>query len=220
LKGKSKPYSLLIHPEEMMVCGEDKIVKFWSLAAGHKEMRQISTEGKDTPASTHNINTKLAVNPTGHFLAVANLDKRVRVYNFHSGKCYFEFAVGETVTGLHFTPDSKRLVFGTADGCIFVYRMTDRVIEVAVPKAADVTPVKPPPTAPDDVSLDIHELIPDWAKSKYPDAIEQSPNEETKRATSPLEEIESVSSEDEVKIKPSETRREFTLSISKGPQTP
>jgi WD40 repeat protein len=89
-----------------LIVGEDKQLRLFDLTT-YKEVKAISTESSSKAAAdaSHNQNTTLAVNPSGHFVAAANTDKRVRMFNVNSRKRYFEVGVGEKVSGIHFTPD-------------------------------------------------------------------------------------------------------------------
>jgi len=86
------------------------MIRYWAIK-NQKETRKTLTESVEPGA--HNINCKIALNSSEQLLAVSNQDRTVRVYNFESGKLYFDLNVGEVVTGLMFTHDNKRLICGT-----------------------------------------------------------------------------------------------------------
>ena len=121
LKGHSNiAYSVLITPDgRFAVSGSyDKTLKVWDLEAGNC----VGTlEG-------HQENVlSVAISPDGSLIASAGFtDGTVRLWDWKSGACLrvIEHENSLSPISVAFSPEGSRLVVGTADAIIFVYRLT------------------------------------------------------------------------------------------------
>lgn len=95
----------------------DKTIKIWNVLEG----RCIGTlEGHKSDV------VALAISPGGTLMAsIAAFAEPVRLWGWQSGQCLQVLDVGDgiTPTAAAFTPDGLRLVVGTAEGRLYVYRL-------------------------------------------------------------------------------------------------
>ncbi len=64
------------------------------------------------------------MDPSGSYLASSCTDKTVCIISARSGDCIAAVAGhSEYVTGVAFSPDFKRLVTVSGDGCVFIWRL-------------------------------------------------------------------------------------------------
>ncbi|XP_078592758.1 mitogen-activated protein kinase-binding protein 1-like isoform X6 [Branchiostoma floridae x Branchiostoma japonicum] len=90
---------------------------------------------------------KVQLDPSGMYAVTSCSDKNLSIYDFYSGECVATmFGHSELVTGVKFTPDLKRLISTSGDGCIFVWKlspvftqtMKDRLAELGQQLPTDV----------------------------------------------------------------------------------
>lgn len=95
----------------------DKTIKIWNVRGG----RFIGTlEGHKSDV------VALATSPRGTLMAsIAAYAEPVRLWDWQSGQCLQVLDLGDalTPTAAAFTPDGRRLVVGTAEGPLYVYRL-------------------------------------------------------------------------------------------------
>ncbi|DAZ95632.1 TPA: hypothetical protein N0F65_002261 [Lagenidium giganteum] len=104
---------------------------------------------------THHVGEqhRVAVCPAGYCAAMSGSlsDKTIHLVELNSGETLAEATGhGEAITGVHFTPDCRRLVSTSSDGCVFVWRLSEDLqtsIKASLPRVADVT-IMPPPVPP------------------------------------------------------------------------
>jgi WD40 repeat protein len=104
--------------------GHDKRINIWSIANG-RNMRAYKVQG-----ATDDV-YKTDTDPASTVLAVCSLDKHVRLIDFFSGEL-IEDVVGhsESVTAVRFSPDGEYLVSVGGDGCIFVWKVAEELLQV------------------------------------------------------------------------------------------
>jgi small GTP-binding protein len=94
----------------------DKTVRVWNLAAGTC-VGALEGHQKDVYS--------LDLSPDGALIASTGLtDQTVRLWNLKSGVCLQVINVAASPISVAFSPSGSRLVVGTADRAIFVYRLT------------------------------------------------------------------------------------------------
>lgn len=60
---------------------------------------------------------KIAIDPSGLFLATVGTDKVIRIHDFYSGACVGSFSGhSELITGVTFTGDGERIITTSGDG--------------------------------------------------------------------------------------------------------
>lgn len=60
-------------------------------------------------------------------IAACGLDRWVRILDYYSGKLLGKVNMGEMCTAAAFTANGKKLITCTADGCIFLWRMSREI---------------------------------------------------------------------------------------------
>ncbi|CAH1263187.1 MAPKBP1 [Branchiostoma lanceolatum] len=94
---------------------------------------------------------KVQLDPSGMYAVTSCSDKNLSIYDFYSGECVATmFGHSELVTGVKFTPDLKRLISTSGDGCIFVWKlspvftqtMKDRLAELGQQLPTEVPKIK------------------------------------------------------------------------------
>lgn len=86
-----------------------------------KEYEDYMDRGIRSPADS---NIKIVMDYSGLIIAACNLDKNVRLIDYYSGKLLGKMNVGELTTAAMFTPNGKKILTTTADGCIFVWKLS------------------------------------------------------------------------------------------------
>jgi WD40 repeat protein len=95
---------------------EDNTCKIWKLDTG-------SCLGTLEGHSSHV--QSVAVSPDGALIATAGfIDRTIRLWDFRTGTCLQVIDAIETPISLAFTPDGRRLIAGTTDQTIHLYRLT------------------------------------------------------------------------------------------------
>mmetsp|Transcript_23235 Transcript_23235/g.36973 ORF Transcript_23235/g.36973 Transcript_23235/m.36973 type:complete len:1080 (+) Transcript_23235:1368-4607(+) len=102
--------------------GQDKKINIWALNNG-KSIRSYKPEGGDT-GDLYSVR----LGPAGMFCATGSFDKTIRLFDFYSGECLAKSSGhSETITGLVFSTDCKRLVSVSCDGCMFVWKLAPEI---------------------------------------------------------------------------------------------
>ena len=57
-------------------------------------------------------------------IAVCNTDRNLRVFDFTSNRLIAKLNVGEITTGAVFSPNGRKLISTSADGCIFIWKLS------------------------------------------------------------------------------------------------
>ncbi|KAL1415907.1 hypothetical protein MTO96_028503 [Rhipicephalus appendiculatus] len=144
----------------MVSCGADKSIVFRKAQQGQGPPvtgRFESTrwpQGKNTrcfrgsPAEEGTL-IKVALDPTGTYLATSCTDKTLALYEYSTGECLASMlGHSELVTGLRFSHDGRHLISVSGDSCIFVWRLPPEVSQVISSNQAGV----PLPTTWQDAS--------------------------------------------------------------------
>jgi WD40 repeat protein len=125
----NKCYSLAIHPlENQIVTGEDKAVKVWDIEQA-KVLRNYDEIIERSARSQADSNTKVILDASGLLVAAANADRVVRLIDFNSGRVISKMSVGEVSTSMAFSPNGKKLLTTTSDGCIFIWKLSEELTQ-------------------------------------------------------------------------------------------
>jgi mitogen-activated protein kinase binding protein 1 len=186
IQKSKKCYSIQPHPiHKTIVIGEDKSIKVLMIESG-KLVKEIEDYQEKGAKIVSDSNLKVAMDASGLILAVCNLDRTVRLIEYYSGKVLGKFNVGELVTSMVFSPNGKKLLTATNDGCIFIWRLSIDLTNAIRARMAQAPTVKQPdveeniekPKLPqEDIKQDLlkadeepnvkcHEsIMPSWAKA-------------------------------------------------------
>jgi len=124
LEGRGPLYDMGIEKTEryVMIAGEDRRLTVFQISSGKWVKTHELPEGVAAAV-------RLYVDPAGINLAAAHSDHTIGIYDFFTGKMLARATGhGDIVTGCIITPDCQRLVTVGGDGCILVYRMTDKLV--------------------------------------------------------------------------------------------
>eukprot|EP00698_Gefionella_okellyi_P013762 TRINITY_DN3787_c0_g1_i1.p1 TRINITY_DN3787_c0_g1~~TRINITY_DN3787_c0_g1_i1.p1 ORF type:complete len:1290 (-),score=231.05 TRINITY_DN3787_c0_g1_i1:3642-7487(-) len=105
--------------KSVITAGQDKKLHVWNLLSGKiaRQYRQDAESGEPL---------KVQMDPSGLLFATSSTDKCIRLFDFFSGEVIAKFSGhSEVVTALKFTSDCKRLISVGADGCIFVWKLSE-----------------------------------------------------------------------------------------------
>jgi WD40 repeat protein len=97
----------------VVTASQGKHINIWRMESG-RSVRSYSPESECY---------KVELDPSGSYSAACCLDKRIRIFDFYTGKCVVDVG-GHSgiVTCTRFTSDCKRLLSTSSDGCIFVWK--------------------------------------------------------------------------------------------------
>lgn len=102
--------------------GQDKRVHIWNIQSG----RHMRAYNQDVGGELY----KCDVDPSGMFVAACGFDKTVKILDFFSGDIVGEVhGHGEIITSIKFSPDGRYVVTVAGDGCIFVWKVGDLLVE-------------------------------------------------------------------------------------------
>ena len=184
-----KCYSITPHPiHRIVLIGEDKSIKL-SVIENGKVSREIEDYQDKGVKVVNDSNYKIALDPSGLLCAVANMDRTVRLIEYYNGKVLSKMNVGETVNSMVFTPNAKKLIMTTNDGCIFIWRLSvdltnairARLAQAPISKPIEIEDLPERPKGnsnQEDIKqelLKIHEepqirchdsVLPSWAKAE------------------------------------------------------
>ncbi|CAI2177185.1 1880_t:CDS:10 [Funneliformis geosporum] len=72
---------------------------------------------------------RISLDPGGVHAVTAGSDKSIRLFDFSNGAILGKvLGHSELITGVKFTPDCKRIISTSADGCIFVWKVSDELV--------------------------------------------------------------------------------------------
>ncbi|OQR88812.1 hypothetical protein THRCLA_10082, partial [Thraustotheca clavata] len=130
------------------VVGEDRVFRYNSMPVTGGKLHDLAVVGNELlvtstharvdvhtlisnkPVSSHAIGEhhRISIAPGGSLLGLsgATVDKCVYVADFNSGEILAKAAGhGDTITSIKFSIDGRRLISTSADGCIFVWRLSE-----------------------------------------------------------------------------------------------
>jgi len=112
--------SVAYHPDEsqLLTCGTDRKITYWDVL-NMSAIRVV--DGSDSA----DVNS-LHVSADGSFFASGGADKKVNVWNYDEGSCYY---VGEGHSGavqkVRISPDESRIISVGTEGGIFIWKVPD-----------------------------------------------------------------------------------------------
>ncbi|EKX47079.1 hypothetical protein GUITHDRAFT_162765 [Guillardia theta CCMP2712] len=103
-----------------VTAGQDNSLTLWDTFSGSRK-RRYEMEVECT--------LRVRFDPSGRYTATTSSDKGIRLYDLQSGKMLCKaFGHSEPVTVVAFSPSSQHLVSCSCDGCIFVWKLPDFLI--------------------------------------------------------------------------------------------
>ncbi|EDV24023.1 uncharacterized protein TRIADDRAFT_26392, partial [Trichoplax adhaerens] len=104
---------------------QDRNVRIYNIKTGKLKK---SYKGSVTDDGTL---IKVALDPSGSYVATSSSDKFVSIHEFYSGDCIAQMSGhAEIITGIAFTNDGERLITVSGDSCIFVWKLPSFVTQV------------------------------------------------------------------------------------------
>eukprot|EP00658_Telonema_sp_P-2_P038943 TRINITY_DN27860_c0_g2_i1.p1 TRINITY_DN27860_c0_g2~~TRINITY_DN27860_c0_g2_i1.p1 ORF type:complete len:454 (-),score=104.02 TRINITY_DN27860_c0_g2_i1:176-1537(-) len=120
----------------VVTANQDKRLNVWS-ASSSKSVRTYRLRNSGEPY-------KVQLDPAGIFVATSSSDKLLRIYDFFSGECLAKAGGhSEQITRLIFTRDCRRLISVSADGCIFVHKLSSALTKPMLQRLAELQ-TRPP----------------------------------------------------------------------------
>ena len=120
---------VVYHPDEsqLLTTGSDRKVTYWDCYHG-QAIRMI--DGSETGE----INA-LAITKEGEHFATGGEDKRIKLWDYDEGICYWS-GLGHSgvVTGIQISPDQKTIVSVGTEGAIFCWSTPDKVLQARADK--------------------------------------------------------------------------------------
>ncbi|CAG8573165.1 899_t:CDS:10, partial [Paraglomus occultum] len=96
--------------------------------------KNVRSYKPDTPdeinASEQGSLLKVGLDPSGVLAVAAGSDRSIRLFDFANGTILSKvFGHSELITDVKFTLDCERIISTSADGCVFVWKMSDEWVE-------------------------------------------------------------------------------------------
>ncbi|OAJ37908.1 hypothetical protein BDEG_21878 [Batrachochytrium dendrobatidis JEL423] len=124
-----------------VIITQDRRLVFMNTETGkvtHTRKPTLDASSSDLPHSSasafsSNISStlfinKVAIDPSGLFLATASSDKCIRIFDFLTGACLGRaVGHGDLITSLTFIDGGRRVVSASSDGCIFVWYICEAI---------------------------------------------------------------------------------------------
>lgn len=105
---------------------QDRMVRQYSIRDG-KKLRQFKGS-----LNEDGYLLKMDMARNGSLLATSCTDKCVYVYDVNTGECVaYIYGHSEVVLDLKFTSDSQRLITVGGDGCIFIWKLSSLITQIA-----------------------------------------------------------------------------------------
>ncbi|RYY38159.1 hypothetical protein EON62_00600, partial [archaeon] len=107
----------------LVTVGQDRRVNVWAMR-NRRFMRSFKAD--DDGKELHRV----VFDPSGLFVATASIDRVLRIHDFFTGHCLARTTGhSEAISGMVFTPDCRRLITVSGDGCIFVWHLSAVIIK-------------------------------------------------------------------------------------------
>ncbi|KAJ3098936.1 hypothetical protein HDU97_003573 [Phlyctochytrium planicorne] len=129
--GRATVFDIDVTPsyEYLATVSQDRRLNIFSIESGKpiRSYRPDPTEDPGLESGSGGL-IKVAVDPSGCFIATCGSDKCIRIFDFASGACIAR-ALGhaDLITGIKFTHDCSRLISTSADGCILIWKIANEV---------------------------------------------------------------------------------------------
>ncbi|XP_067941965.1 mitogen-activated protein kinase-binding protein 1-like [Watersipora subatra] len=126
LISKATPNDMVIDPSNRCAATacQDRMIRLYNTQTAKQKKNYKGSLSDD------GFLVKLTIDNTGTFLAVSCSDKSIAIIEFQTGEIVATL-VGhsELITSLKFTNDCAYLISASADGCMFLWRLDDRLVE-------------------------------------------------------------------------------------------
>uniref|UniRef100_A0A1I7XNU5 WD_REPEATS_REGION domain-containing protein n=1 Tax=Heterorhabditis bacteriophora TaxID=37862 RepID=A0A1I7XNU5_HETBA len=139
---------LLISPSgnSLLTACHDRQLRSYSLRG--KLLTTVKGTGGEADIHQGTLN-KFCIDPSGSFAATICSDRQVYVVDARSGNCVAAIGgTGDAATDVSFSNDCRRLYVTSANGCIFVWRLSDSLVDrmlITKKSMDDMSPRTPSP---------------------------------------------------------------------------
>ncbi|CAG2170479.1 unnamed protein product [Oppiella nova] len=173
---------------------QDRMIRVYDVKSGKNTTNFKGSQGDDGTL------IKIALDPSGQFIATSCTDKSLYIYDYQTGECLAATSGhSELVTGLKFSQNGKNLISVSGDGCVFIWKLPNEMVNsIASKLGLPVVPlVESPkieiPTKPPLITNDNNEenslngnnsalyrfnlkSLPLWAKKQMVEELSRDPN--------------------------------------------
>ncbi|XP_077476735.1 mitogen-activated protein kinase-binding protein 1 [Stigmatopora argus] len=118
---KSTLYDMDVEPtgKYAAVGCQDRSIRIFNINNSKQKKMYKGSQGEDGTL------IKVQIDPSGLYIATSCSDKSINIFDFYSGDCVASmFGHSEIVTALKFSSDCTRIISGSGDSCIFVWRLS------------------------------------------------------------------------------------------------
>ncbi|CAG8605380.1 14338_t:CDS:10 [Funneliformis mosseae] len=118
----------------LISCGADKMsgerrLNVFNIETGKNVRSYKSDTPEEVNAQDQGSLLRISLDPGGVHAVTAGSDKSIRLFDFSNGAILGKvLGHSELITGVKFTPDCKRIISTSADGCIFVWKVSDELV--------------------------------------------------------------------------------------------
>ncbi|XP_077586847.1 mitogen-activated protein kinase-binding protein 1-like isoform X2 [Stigmatopora nigra] len=118
---KSTLYDMDVEPsgKYAAVGCQDRSIRIFNINNSKQKKMYKGSQGEDGTL------IKVQIDPSGLYIATSCSDKSINIFDFYSGVCVASmYGHSEIVTALKFSSDCTRIISGSGDSCIFVWRLS------------------------------------------------------------------------------------------------
>ena len=129
--GKTTLYDMEVDVDEnhVLTACQDRMIRVYDVITGKNTSNFKGSQGDDGTL------IKIALDPSGAFIATSCTDKSLYIYDYQSGECLAATSGhSELVTGLKFSENGKNLISVSGDGCIFIWKLPNEMINAIASK--------------------------------------------------------------------------------------
>ena len=129
--GKTTLYDMEVDLEQknILTACQDRMVRIYDVSTGKNTMSFKGSQGDEGTL------IKVALDPSGTFAATSCTDKSLYLYDYQTGESLATTCGhAELVTGLKFSENGKNLISASGDGCIFIWRLPNEMVNVITEK--------------------------------------------------------------------------------------
>ncbi|XP_054154489.1 mitogen-activated protein kinase-binding protein 1-like [Oppia nitens] len=129
--GKTTLYDMEVDVEQCyaLTACQDRMIRVYDVKSGKNTTNFKGSQGDDGTL------IKIALDPSGQFVATSCTDKSLYIYDYQSGDCLAATSGhSELVTGLKFSQDGKNLISVSGDGCIFIWKLPNDMVNAIAAK--------------------------------------------------------------------------------------
>ncbi|RIB24622.1 WD40-repeat-containing domain protein, partial [Gigaspora rosea] len=110
------------------VSGERKL-NVYHIDTGKNVRSYKSDTPEEVNAADQGSLLRISLDPGGVHAVTGGSDKSIRLFDFTNGSILGKvLGHSELITGVMFTPDCERVISTSADGCIFVWKISDELV--------------------------------------------------------------------------------------------